>query len=134
MNGNMYGNRGYGPRPYRSDDAGISPVNVGEELDVKIEAVGEKGDGIARKDGFVLFVPNTQEGDQVKVRITKVLRRVGFAEVIGSAQPKASEPAKPKKHEDPADSEDFGEESEGQGSEEPETEDSTYEDFEEEPK
>jgi len=31
------------------------PVEVGEELDVVIEAVGEKGDGIAKKNGFVLF-------------------------------------------------------------------------------
>ena len=29
-----------------------APVNVGDELDVKIEAVGEKGDGIAKKEGF----------------------------------------------------------------------------------
>ena len=32
-----------------------APVNVGDELDVKIEAVGEKGDGIAKKEGFVLL-------------------------------------------------------------------------------
>ena len=59
-----------------------SPVEVGEELDVEIEAVGEKGDGIAKKDGFVLFVPTTQKGDKVKIRVTKVLSRVGFAEVV----------------------------------------------------
>ena len=44
----------------------FAPVKVGEELDVKIEAVGEKGDGIAKVKGFVLFVPNTNEGDEVK--------------------------------------------------------------------
>ena len=59
-----------------------SPVEVGEELDVEIEAVGEKGDGIAKKDGFVLFVPATQKGDRVKIRVTKVLSRVGFAEIV----------------------------------------------------
>lgn len=63
-----------------------SPVNVGDELDVKIEAVGEKGDGIAKKEGFVLFVPNTKEGQEVKIRVTKVLRKVGFAEVVGKAE------------------------------------------------
>jgi len=64
----------------------FAPVNVGDEIDVKIEAVGEKGDGIAKKDGFVLFVPNTKEGQEVRIRITKVLRKVGFAEVVGEAE------------------------------------------------
>src|SRR3989344_4020511 len=95
------------------------PVREGEELDVKIESVGEKGDGLARKDGFVLFVPGVKEGDEVRIRVTKVLRKVGFAESIGPAtgagtsseQPaeaSADEPAE----ETPQDSENFGEESE----------------------
>lgn len=58
------------------------PVEVGEELDVEIEAVGEKGDGLAKKNGFVLFVPTAKQGDKVKVRVTKVLQRVGFAEIV----------------------------------------------------
>ena len=62
----------------------FAPVKVGEELDVKIEAVGEKGDGIAKVKGFVIFVPNAKQGDEVKVRITKVLRKVAFAEVAGA--------------------------------------------------
>ena len=61
----------------------FAPVKVGDELNVKIEAVGEKGDGIAKKDGFVLFVPGTKQGDEVKIRVTRVLQKVGFAEVVG---------------------------------------------------
>lgn len=57
------------------------PVKVGEIYEVSINAVGEKGDGIARVKGFVLFVPQVQKGDYVKIRITKVLPKVGFAEV-----------------------------------------------------
>ena len=64
----------YGERRMGSDS--FAPVRVGEELDVRIEAVGEKGDGI----------PNTKEGDEVRIRVTKVLRKVGFAEVVGEAQ------------------------------------------------
>ena len=98
------------------------PVNVGDEIDVKIEAVGEKGDGIAKKDGFVLFIPGVKEGDEVKVRVTKVLRRVGFAEVVGEgAAPSEDAPAEEAAEEQPAeeaaeepasseDSESFGEE------------------------
>ena len=54
-------------------------------MDVKIEAVGEKGDGIAKKDGFVLFVPGTKQGDNVRIKVTRVLPKVGFAEVVGQA-------------------------------------------------
>lgn len=61
----------------------FAPVKVGDELDVKIEAVGEKGDGIAKKDGFVLFVPGAKEGDEVRIRVTRVLQKVGFAEIVG---------------------------------------------------
>lgn len=59
-----------------------SPVNVGDTYDVTIEDVGKEGDGIARIEGFVIFVPNTKKGETVKVRVTKVSRRVGFAEVV----------------------------------------------------
>lgn len=61
----------------------FAPVKVGEELEVKIEAVGAKGDGIAKKNGFVLFIPGVKEGQTVKIRVTKVFRKVGFAEVVG---------------------------------------------------
>ena len=64
----------------------FAPVNVGDELDVTIEAVGGKGDGIAKIKGFVIFVPNVKKGDDVKIRITKVLRKVGFGEVIGQGE------------------------------------------------
>ena len=69
----------------------FAPVTVGDELDVNIEAVGEKGDGIAKKDGFVLFVPNTKQGDEVKIKITRVPPKVGFAEVVGEKSADSSD-------------------------------------------
>jgi len=63
-----------------------APVREGEEVDVLIESVGDKGDGIAKVKGFVLFVANTKRGDEVKVRVTKLLKNVGFAEVVGKAE------------------------------------------------
>lgn len=59
-----------------------APLNVGDSYDVSIEDVGREGDGIARVEGFVVFVPNTKKGDNVKIRISKVSRRVGFGEVV----------------------------------------------------
>ena len=68
---------------YSRESRGLnSPLNVGDTHDVKIEDVGREGDGIARIEGFVVFVPNTKKGDSVKIRVTKVSRRVGFAEVV----------------------------------------------------
>ncbi len=58
-----------------------APVKVGEEYEVYITGVGGKGDGIAKVKGFVLFVPGVKKGEYVKVRVTKVLANVGFAEV-----------------------------------------------------
>jgi predicted RNA-binding protein with TRAM domain len=86
----MYGNRSFGGGQRRG---GFAPVKVGQELDVKIESVGGKGDGIAKEKGFVLFVPGTKQGDEVKIRVTKVLKNVGFAEVVtgGSSAEKAPE-------------------------------------------
>ncbi len=110
----------------------FAPVKVGEELDVTIEAVGEKGDGIAKKDGFVLFVPGVKQGEQVHIRVTKVLRKVGFAEVVakgaaaeeapeegGSEEAAAEEPAEEQPSEEATtDSDEFGDSEEfGEGSE-----------------
>jgi len=59
-----------------------SPIDISKTYDVTIEDIGREGDGIARIEGFVVFVPNTKKGDRVKIRVTKVSGRVGFAEVV----------------------------------------------------
>jgi predicted RNA-binding protein with TRAM domain len=101
-----------------------APVQEGEVLEVKIEAIGDKGDGIAKKDGFVLVVPGTKVNETVKIKVTKVLRKVGFAEVVERTQGKKEEteeePAEEEiesedveeMEEDVEDSEDFGDEEE----------------------
>lgn len=59
-----------------------APIEEGEEYEVKIEDVGKEGDGITRIEGFVVFVPETKVGEEIKVRITSVRRRFAFAEKI----------------------------------------------------
>lgn len=114
----MYGGDRGGNRFSGQQQQSAPPVREGEELDVIVEAVGEKGDGIARRKGFVLFVPNTKAGDEVRIRVTKVLAKVGFAEKIGEAQKRPEQapqrrerPPEPEfeAHEE-LDSEDFGDE------------------------
>lgn len=58
-----------------------APVDAGETYDVTIEDIAREGDGIARVSGFVIFVPGTSVGDEVTIKVTKVLRKFAFAEV-----------------------------------------------------
>ncbi len=58
------------------------PVKVGDEVEVKVEAVASKGDGIAKKDGFVIFIKGAKEGDSIKVRITEVKERFAIGEIM----------------------------------------------------
>lgn len=58
------------------------PVKVGDEVEVTIEAQASRGDGIAKKDGFVIFIKGAKEGDKLKVRITEVKARFAIGEVI----------------------------------------------------
>ncbi len=59
------------------------PVEQGDELEVTIESTGAKGDGIAKVNNFVVIVPGVKQGDKVKVKITRVLKKMAFAEVVG---------------------------------------------------
>ena len=67
---------------------GDIPVKEGDTYDVEIEGVGEKGDGIARVEGYVIIVPNVQKGDKVKVKINAVRGKVSFGEVVGEGEAK----------------------------------------------
>jgi len=59
-----------------------APIVVGNTYDVKIEDIAREGDGIARIEGFVIFVPGTKVGDEAKIKVTKVMRRFAVAEKI----------------------------------------------------
>ncbi len=59
-----------------------SPVEEGKVYEAKIEDMGREGDGLARIQNFVVFIPGTKVGDHVKVKITRVLRRMAFGEVV----------------------------------------------------
>jgi len=59
-----------------------APVREGEEIEVEIEDVGTEGDGVAKVEGFTLFVPGTEQGDRLTVRVEQVKERFGFAEPL----------------------------------------------------
>ena len=59
-----------------------APVEEGETYDVSIEDLAREGDGIARVKGFVIFVPNAKVGDEVNIKVTKVMRKFAFGEIV----------------------------------------------------
>ncbi len=58
------------------------PVDEGDELVVTIEDIGSKGDGIARIDGFVVFVPDIEVGETVRIEVDTIGRKFAFATVL----------------------------------------------------
>ena len=84
-------NRGYGRRDRgyggnRRFDDGPKPVETGKEYDVSITEISRKGDGIARVEGFVIFVKDGKAGQNAKVRITQVGQRFASAELVEGSQ------------------------------------------------
>ena len=59
-----------------------APVAAGDEFDAVVEDVGHEGDGVVKVDGYALFVPGTETGDAVRLRVTDVKPNFGFAEVV----------------------------------------------------
>ena len=58
------------------------PVEEGEVYDVTIQDIARQGDGIARIEGFVVFVPGTKVGDEVRIKVERVLPKFAFASVV----------------------------------------------------
>jgi 23S rRNA (uracil1939-C5)-methyltransferase len=57
-----------------------APVSKGEELELRIDSLAYGGNGVARLNGFVLFVRRGLPGDTVRARVTKV--KGGYAEAL----------------------------------------------------
>src|SRR5580765_4233569 len=51
-----------------------APVVKGEELELDVDSLAFGGNGVARLDGFVVFVRRGLPGDRVRARVTKVKR------------------------------------------------------------
>jgi predicted RNA-binding protein with TRAM domain len=67
------------------------PVEVGKEYDVEIQEVSRRGEGIARIQGLVIFVPNAKQGEHAKIKITRISRRFAEAEVVGKGEATSEE-------------------------------------------
>jgi predicted RNA-binding protein with TRAM domain len=85
-----FGRGGYG----RSSSGGSGgfrsfkpkPVEVGKEYDVTISEISRRGDGIAKIDGFVIFVSGAKQGWQGKIKVTQVANRFATGAVVGGSE------------------------------------------------
>ncbi len=60
---------------------------VSDTLTVKIEKLSNLGLGIAKNDGYVIFVPNTCPGDTVRIKIIKKNKNYSNAELVEIIEP-----------------------------------------------
>ena len=64
----------------RTDDPSDTPdIEEGETYDVKITGTGRKGDGVAERGKYTIFVPGAEEGDEVEIYINNVSGTLAFA-------------------------------------------------------
>ena len=59
-----------------------APVHKDEEVELRVDSLAYGGNGVARLNGFVVFVRRGLPGDRVRARVTKVKR--GFAEALAT--------------------------------------------------
>ncbi|HEU5212704.1 MAG TPA: 23S rRNA (uracil(1939)-C(5))-methyltransferase RlmD [Gaiellaceae bacterium] len=64
-----------------------APVSVDEEVDLRIDSLAYGGNGVARANGFVVFVRRGLPGDLVRARVTKVKRNHAEATAVDVLEP-----------------------------------------------
>jgi predicted RNA-binding protein with TRAM domain len=73
---------GYERRRSYGGNSKPCPVEMGKEYEVDITETSRQGEGIARIQGFVIFVATAKPRDHVKIKITRIGRRVANAEIV----------------------------------------------------
>jgi len=64
-----------------------APVQKDQEVDLEVESLAYGGNGVARLDGFVVFVRRGLPGDTVRARVTKVKRNHAEALALEVLEP-----------------------------------------------
>jgi len=67
---------------YGTGNFGSKPVETGKEYNVQITETSRRGDGIAKIQGFVIFVKDARVGQDVKAKVNSVGERFATAEIV----------------------------------------------------
>ncbi|MEW6603583.1 MAG: TRAM domain-containing protein [Thermoproteota archaeon] len=82
-----YGERRFGGGGrFGGGNFGPKPVETGKEYDVQITETSRQGDGVARVQGFVIFVKGGKPGQNTKIKVTNVGARFATAELVEQQQ------------------------------------------------
>ena len=65
-------------------------VNKNEKIEVTIEDLTHDGAGVAKVDGYPLFIPGTLPGEVATVHVLKTLKKYGFAKLVHVIEPSPS--------------------------------------------
>lgn len=57
-------------------------VEEGGIYEVMIQDIGSKGDGVAKKGKYIIYVPGTTKGEKVKIRVNNVTGTMAFASLL----------------------------------------------------
>ena len=58
------------------------PATIGNEPEMSISELSRRGNGLARVQGYEIFVPNTKQGDNVKVKITQMRSNYAIGSLV----------------------------------------------------
>ncbi|MGH2954477.1 MAG: class I SAM-dependent RNA methyltransferase [Solirubrobacterales bacterium] len=72
-----------------ADTARPARPRPGAELELEIDSLAQGGRGVARADGFVVFVAGALPGDRVRARLTRSKRDYGEARAVELLRPSA---------------------------------------------
>ena len=61
---------------------GPKPVEAGKEYEVEVTELSRRGDGVAKIQGFVIFVKGAKLGDKVKIKVETVGPRFATATAL----------------------------------------------------
>jgi len=73
---------GYEGRQGHGKGSKRCPVGLGEELEVDVTELSPKNEGIAKVQGYVVYVPNAKPGEHVKIKITRIINKAADAQIF----------------------------------------------------
>jgi predicted RNA-binding protein with TRAM domain len=69
------------------------PVEVGKIYDLEVTDTSRRGEGVAKVEGLVVFIPGAKPGQKLKVKITRVSQRFAIGEPAGAGGAEEAEEA-----------------------------------------